>query len=151
MQLTWQYKRFNALSAAQMHELLALRQVVFIIEQQCIYEDADQWDSQSWHVMGRDEAGRLVAYARITLPDTKADSSTIGRLLVKENYRGSGLGSQLLQHCVEKCQSDYPKQSIRLSAQTNLVHFYQAKGFETVGIPYDDEGIEHIDMVLTQK
>jgi len=148
--INWTWKRFDEMSGAEMHELLSLRQAVFIIEQTCIYQDSDEWDSQSWHLMGRDLNESLTAYARITFPNSKDTNPTLGRLLVEPKNRGIGLGRETVQHCLEKCALEYPAKPISVSAQTYLITFYEAFGFERVGQPYDDAGVEHIDMLLSQ-
>ena len=150
MEISWNWKRFEEISGAEMHEMLSLRQAVFIIEQSCIYRDADEWDSQSWHLMGADLSGKLTAYARITFPRTSNENPTLGRLLVDSKNRGLGLGREVIKQCIQKCTLEYPNKPISISAQTYLITFYEDFGFETKGLPYDDEGVEHIDMLLSQ-
>ena len=150
MEISWSWKRFEEISGVEMHELLSLRQAVFIVEQQCIYQDIDEWDSQAWHLSGRDQTGKLIAYARITFPNTKSENPTLGRILVDSKNRRLGLGRETVKQCIQKCVLEYPDKPIRISAQTYLLTFYEAFGFESVGQPYDDEGVKHIDMVPIQ-
>ncbi|MEO1297397.1 MAG: GNAT family N-acetyltransferase [Cyanobacteria bacterium J06636_16] len=149
MEINWIWKRFEAISGVQMHAILAVRQTVFVVEQGCIYQDADELDQKSWHLLGCDEKGELVAYARITLPGTRYPEPSFGRVLTVQAARGRGLGRQIVQQCLAKCGAEYPRMDVRISAQTYLEKFYQGFGFTTVSQPYDDQGIEHVDMLLS--
>ena len=131
-----------------MHEILAVRQSVFVLEQHCFYQDADEFDLLSWHLIGRDERGVIAAYARLCFPNTKYQEPAIGRVLVVKSARGKGLGKQLIQRCLRKCEAAYPSQGIRISAQQYLQPFYEDFGFQAVGSPYDDAGVAHIAMIL---
>lgn len=131
-----------------MHELLSLRQQVFVVEQNSPYLDADQWDKIAWHLLGRDNQGRLITCARLLPPGTLHSEASFGRVLVAASTRGQGIGRQTIQHCIERCQALFPGQSIRIAAQTHLVNLYHEFGFEPMGSPYDDAGVEHQDMLL---
>ncbi|MGF1523060.1 MAG: GNAT family N-acetyltransferase [Leptolyngbyaceae cyanobacterium] len=148
MEINWSWKPFDAISGPQMHEILAARQTVFVIEQQCIYQDADELDPKSWHLLGCTEKDELVAYARITVPGTRYPEPSFGRVLTVKTARGMGIGRQIVEQCLAKCGAEYPHMDVCISAQTYLEKFYQSFGFTTVSQPYDDEGIEHIDMRL---
>jgi len=151
MEMSWTWKRFEEISGAEMHEILSERQKVFIVEQKCLYQDADKLDCQSWHLVGRDREGMLVAYARINFPGARYKEPSFGRIFTSQANRTIGLGRQIIQHCIEKCKIEYPDMTIRISAQTYLMDFYKGFCFEIAGQPYDDEGVEHIDMVLIPK
>lgn len=146
--LTWEHKAFTDFSGPEMHALLALRQAVFVVEQDCAYLDADDLDAVSNHFLARDETGLIVAYARITAPGTRFEEPSIGRVLVHFQQRGTGRGRELMARAIEFARNRYPGHNVRVSAQTYLLKFYQELGFELMGAPYDDEGIEHIDMLL---
>ncbi len=148
MELLWSWKKFEEISGEEMHEMLALRQVVFVVEQDCVYLDADELDKLSFHLFGRNERGNLLAYARLNFRDTRYKEPSFGRILTSEKIRGSGIGKKLLEHCIEKSKDEYPELGIRISAQYYLKKFYHDFGFKTVGAPYDEDGIEHVEMIL---
>lgn len=128
--------------------MLSLRQNVFVVEQGCAYLDADELDKQSWHLLGRRSDRRLVAYARLNFPNTRYSEPSFGRVLATKEIRGIGAGRKIVEACIQKSVQEYPNLNIRISAQTYLTQFYEEFGFMNVGDPYDDEGIEHIDMIL---
>ncbi len=129
--------------------MLAARQQVFMVEQACLYLDADGLDHQAWHLLGSHADGALIAYARVLPPHTRYPEPSIGRVLVAKTARGIGLGRTLLTLCLEKCKAEQGDQNVRVSAQVYLRAFYESFGFEVVGQPYDDGGIAHVGMVLS--
>ncbi len=148
MNITWHWRQFNDISGPEMHEILVERQRVFVVEQACAYQDADELDPHAWHLLGRGSSGALAAYARIVQPGKKHRMPALGRILTLKPFRSKGLGRQLVKTCIEKCTLEYPGMDIFISAQTYLINFYQGFEFTPTGSPYDDEGIEHIDMIL---
>ncbi|MGB3298719.1 MAG: GNAT family N-acetyltransferase [Phormidesmis sp.] len=140
------------MSAAQVYKMLAVRQQVFVLEQKCLYLDADGLDNTAWHLFGyplsNSSSDEPMAYARLLPPHTRYKEPSIGRVLVQKAARGTGLGRELITQCLEKCQMEYWNQAIRISAQVYLTAFYESFGFETFGEPYDDGGIAHIGMLL---
>ncbi|MDF2180485.1 GNAT family N-acetyltransferase [Neptuniibacter sp. CAU 1671] len=144
----WQCLPFDELSACQTHALLALRQQVFILEQQCFYQDADSLDSVAFHLLGTDKAGRVIATARLIPPAHRYPEVAIGRVATEMSVRGKGVGGELMLQALRWADQLFPNIDIKISAQTRLAGFYTQLGFETLGQPYDDEGIEHIDMLL---
>ena len=151
MTLLWTCKKFKEISGGEMHEVLAARQRVFIVEQQCVYQDADEWDKSAWHLMGRRITGDLVAYGRVNFPGSRYPEPSLGRIFTARDVRRSGAGREVVQRCLTLCRRYYPERNVRISAQTYLIKFYGDFGFQTIGKPYDDEGIEHIDMILNVK
>ena len=131
-----------------MYEILAVRQNVFIVEQECAYQDADELDRSSWHLLGRKMDGTVSAYGRITFPGSRYKEPSLGRILTLKETRGAVAGREVVRCCLKLCKKQYPKQDIRISAQTYLTDFYSDFGFQEVSEPYDDEGIEHIDMIF---
>jgi ElaA protein len=145
--LQWECHRFDGFSLNTLYEMLQLRQRVFVVEQQSIYEDLDGLDQQAWHLLGRDGAEQLVAYARLLAPGVKyPDAAAIGRVVLEPIRRGTGLGAQLLGAAVQHCEQLFPGQPIMLSAQIAAQRFYHAFDFIPVSEPYDDGGILHVDM-----
>ena len=148
MKLNWSYKKFEEISGKEMHEILTVRQSVFIVEQNCVYQDADELDIRSWHLLGRTIEGNIAAYGRVNFPGSRYREPSLGRILTIKDVRGYGAGREVVQRCLELCKRHYPELNVRISAQTYLFNFYRDFGFQEVGEPYDDEGIEHIDMVM---
>jgi len=148
--IEWQWCSFAELSGAQLYEVLAQRQQVFILEQTCLYPDIDGYDLDAHHLLGwRDIGGRrvLVAYLRCLAPGAKYDEMSLGRILTTNDVRGSGAGRELVAHGLQYAERLHPGHRIRIGAQQRLEQFYQSFGFETVSAPYDEDGILHIDML----
>ena len=158
-QLSWQWFHYSELSVKDLHDLLTIRQLVFIVEQESIYLDADVFDSKAYHLCVRDCGGSygvehdevavpIVAYARLLPPKIKSQNVVLGRILVEKSYRGAGLASNLVERCIEQSSTFFPEFDISLSAQCHLIDFYSKFGFETTGTHYDDGGIDHIEMIF---
>jgi ElaA protein len=141
---------FHQLSVDQLYHIMALRQEVFVVEQNCPYLDADGKDQASWHLMLYDQAGTLVAYTRL-LPRGLAypDYASIGRVVNSPAVRGSGIGKQLMQLSIAQCQQLFPNQPIKIGAQSYLLRFYESLGFVSTGENYLEDGIPHTKMTLT--
>jgi ElaA protein len=148
--IRWEYKVFDALSVASLFELYQLRQQVFIIEQQCIYEDIDASDKTALHVLGWDDGTcakpALSAYLRIMDLHVNSEMVSIGRVVVATVCRRSGVGTRLLHTALSCIESIAPQAPITLSAQCHLTGFYQALGFVVASEPYDEDGILHVRM-----
>jgi ElaA protein len=149
--ITWELFRFDEMTTDALYEILALRQAVFIIEQHCPYQDADGRDRNSHHLLGKDPEGRLVAYLRIVGPGFRFPEPSIGRVIVRSDLRGRGLGKVLMEEGLRSCTQLYPDRPIRLSAQRHLQTFYEKLGFALVGDgnPYDEDGIPHVEMLFS--
>jgi ElaA protein len=145
VQLIWHWCRFEDLGVNGLYDMLALRARVFVLEQGP-YLDPDGADRQAWHLLGRDQADRLVAYLRVVDPGVKFDSASIGRVVVDKALRGTGLGHALLAEGVSRCCAQWSQQDIRISAQAHLQGFYRQHGFETVGQPYLEDQVPHVQM-----
>ncbi|UFS61377.1 GNAT family N-acetyltransferase [Sulfurimonas sp. HSL-3221] len=148
--MRWQWSLFETLSPWEILEIMKLRQAVFVVEQACAYQDADDLDPFSWHLTGWEEDSkgkRLVAYLRVVFPGRKFEEPSIGRVITPLALRGRGLGSALIHEAIERIPSLFQKESIRISAQQRLEPFYAAFGFETVSTPYDEDGIPHVEML----
>ncbi len=143
----WQVKSFEQLSPVELFDYLKLRQAVFIVEQTCAYPDIDDTDKLAHHLLGY-KGGLLVACARLIPANVTYEHPSIGRIATHAQARGSGLGRQLMTHCVSTMHDLYPGQTIKIGAQQYLENFYQSFGFETTSDVYLEDGIPHIDMVL---
>ena len=141
---------YEQLSRQTLYEILALRAAVFVVEQNCPYQDVDGKDIGAIHLMGY-EKSQLVAYARI-LPKGIAyqDYISIGRVVTAAAVRGKGYGHALVKKAIENAKATYPKNPIKISAQAHLEAFYKAHGFMPTGEAYLEDDIPHIGMVLKE-
>jgi len=138
---------FSELSTQKLYDILQLRAEVFVVEQDCVYQDIDNNDQISTHVVGY-EKDILMAYARILPPKTYFKEPSIGRVIIKQNFRSRNYGHQLMDFCIKFTASHFPKQTVKISAQQYLVKFYSAHGFVAKGKGYLEDGIPHIAMYL---
>lgn len=146
--IDWRYSAFPELTPLAVYEILALRQRVFIIEQRCLFLDADGYDPAARHLTGRRE-DRLLAYARVLPPGVKYAEYAIGRLVVEPRARNRGLGRAAMREAIRRIVTAAGPVPIRLQAQDHLADsFYRPLGFERIGAPYDEDGIAHVDMRL---
>ena len=137
--------RFEDLTLQGLYDALTLRCRGFILEQGP-YLDTDGLDQHAWHLLGRDEAGALVAYLRVVDPGRKYDQPSIGRVVTDPDRRGQRLGAGLVREGVARCEAAWPGRGIRISAQAHLKAFYRGFGFEAVGDAYLEDGIPHLEM-----
>lgn len=149
MQLNWVYKKFDELSPAELYAIMRLRNEVFVVEQNCVYQDADGKDPGSWHLAGWDHEN-LVAYTRIIPPGISYKEASIGRVVTSPRYRGTGAGRELMKQSISKVFSQFSCTVIRIGAQLYLTGFYQSLGFIQTGDEYLEDGIPHIEMVLSK-
>lgn len=144
--LQWRWLRYSDLQLDDLYDALTLRCRVFILEQGP-YLDPDGRDRLAWHLLGRDESGVLQAYLRVIDPGVTYTEPSIGRVITSPEVRRQGLGWALMREGLARCESAWPGQGIRISAQARLRAFYVQLGFEPVGEPYDEDGIPHIEML----
>ena len=142
----WKIKAFNDLSATELYDALALRINVFIVEQNCPYPETDWKDIDSLHVLGYTN-GRLCAYARIVKPGISYKEVSIGRVATKKEYRGQGLGRELMRVTMDAIRREFGNTFVRISAQSYLVPFYSSFGFEIVGEEYLEDDMPHTEML----
>ncbi|QIB67629.1 GNAT family N-acetyltransferase [Kineobactrum salinum] len=133
------------MSPAELYALLQLRQQVFVVEQQCIYQDLDGLDLQAWH-MRYVEDGETLACQRCLPPGASYPESSLGRVVVAPHSRGGSLGRELVRRGIEFNQRQWPQQDIYIGAQAYLRNFYSSLGFVAEGGLYLEDGIEHIHM-----
>ncbi|MEI7536135.1 MAG: GNAT family N-acetyltransferase [Comamonadaceae bacterium] len=148
--MDWQWRRFAQLSGDELYAVLAARQQVFVIEQQCLYLDMDGLDQDAHHLLGwrkRDGKPQLAAYLRCLAPGAKYTEMSLGRVLTNSDCRGTGIGRELLMKGITHAERQHPRHRIRLNAQAYLERFYAGFGFAAVSAPYDEDGILHIDML----
>lgn len=142
---------FNKLTVNELYDIMALRQKVFIIEQNCPYLDADGKDLNAMHLMGRDTEGELVAYTRL-LPTgvSYPDYASIGRVVSSDKVRGRGVGKELMQESIRWMHKLFPNEPVKIGAQTYLLAFYTALGFVSTGEDYLEDDIPHTVMILEE-
>lgn len=144
--VNWTIKRFHGLTLEELYRILQLRTEVFIVEQNCVYQDPDGKDQFAWHLMAIEDE-KLAAYTRILPPGVSSESPAIGRVVTSSSKRRSGLGRELMRRSIETCEKLFGKTSITLSAQVYLQSFYESLGFIVVGEEYLEDGIPHIKML----
>lgn len=146
--IAWRFARFQDLEALELHDILQARSAVFVVEQDCVFQDIDGADPQSWHLVGRDpRPGPLLAYCRLLPPGAKFAEPSIGRVLTTAAARGSGAGRSLMREAVARARGLWPGRALRIGAQEYLERFYGEFGFERCSEPYDEDGIMHIHML----
>lgn len=136
---------FHDLSPQQVYEILRLRQDVFILEQNCFYEDIDGQDISALHILYIDSNGQLSGILRILPPDEKRKLS-IGRVVVSKHARHRGIGHKMMDAALEECHKNHPGEEILISAQAHLINFYGDFGFQPYGDEYIEAGIPHRKM-----
>lgn len=146
--LNWRLERYGDLTREALYAALRARVAVFVVEQDCPYQDLDGMDDRAVHVSGWTDADELIAYARLLPPATRFAEPSIGRVLTTDAGRGKGLGRPLMQRAIHCCRQHWPDQPIRISAQQHLARFYGSLGFEIDSEPYDEDGIPHVEMLL---
>ncbi len=141
-------KAFSDLSVNELYDILHLRNVVFVLEQNCVFVDTDFKDQQSWHFMLK-SGDDLLAYTRLLPEGVSYDGYTsIGRVVSSPAARGKGLGKALMAQSIEAIEAIFgTKFPIKIGAQLYLEEFYASFGFEKVGDVYDEDGIDHIHMI----
>lgn len=146
--LTFDVIPFAQLSVHELYSILTLRQLVFSVEQRCAYLDCDDKDQASLHLLGRNASGRLLAYARLLPPGVSYPESSIGRVVCHPDVRRTGTGQRLMQEAIHKTRQAFGAGAIRIGGQLYLQRFYEELGFVGIGLPYDEDGIPHLEMLL---
>jgi ElaA protein len=146
MNLHFEWQRLESLTAAELYNIIQARESVFVVEQQCAYQEADGLDLHAWHLRVLLE-GELAAYARVLGPDLKYTEPSIGRVMTLGKFRKLQIGRVLVAEAIAFTERQWPGQSIRIGAQAHLQRFYGSLGFQAVGDVYDEDGIPHVDMV----
>ena len=147
MQLNWILKKFDELTPFELYSIMQLRNEVFVVEQNCVYQDADDKDQQSLHLCGWDEE-KLVAYTRIIPQGISYTEASIGRVVTSPAYRKTGAGRLLMQESIGRTFSQFNCPAIKIGAQLYLKKFYQSLGFVQSSEEYLEDGIPHIEMIL---
>ncbi len=146
--LVWTWRRFESLSVDDVYDLLVLRSEIFVVEQGCVFLDADGADRSSWHLLGRDARDRsaLAVYLRCIDPGVRYEEPSIGRVVVAERWRSQGFGRVLMNEGIARAGAVWPDSDIVIGAQYRLESFYRSLGFVTEGPTYLEDGIDHVKM-----
>lgn len=146
--VNYKFLKFNQLSVDDLYQILKLRTEVFVLEQQCAYQDLDGMDQHAWHVLGMNVNKKIVSYARILSPEQcDYNFCSIGRVVVKKSFRQENLGRQLMTAAIDFTKNKFTEHLIQISAQTYLSKFYQSLGFVNTGNFYLEDDIPHQTMV----
>ena len=139
-------KSFSELSAQELYNLLQLRSEVFVVEQDCVYQDLDGKDQKALHVLGFKNE-KIVAYTRIFKPGDYFELASIGRVVVAKNERAFKYGYAIMNASAEAIKKHFKETKIKISAQQYLSNFYQNLGYQQIGEAYLEDGIPHIAMI----
>lgn len=148
--LSWFCKYFEELTVHELYAIIKLRNDVFVVEQNCVFQDADDKDQSCYHLMGWIN-NDLVAYARLVPPGVSYTQISIGRVVTSSIYRKEGFGRALMTKAIYECEKLFGRRPIQIGAQLYLKRFYESLGFMQTGDMYLEDGITHIEMVLDQK
>ena len=140
-------KTFSELTTSELYKILQLRSEVFVVEQDCVYQDLDFKDQKSLHVFGL-KNDKIVAYTRIFKPGDYFDNASIGRVVVAGTERKYGFGHDLMKASIKAVRAYFKVDKITISAQVYLQKFYESHGFVKVGEDYLEDGIPHIGMKI---
>ena len=145
MSINWKIKPFETLSVVELYSLLQLRSEVFVVEQNCVYQDIDGKDSKALHLIGEYQ-GKIVAYSRLFKPNDYFKNASIGRVVIDKNYRDKKWGHDLMQQAIAGINTHYKETKITISAQLYLQKFYESHGFVQTSEMYLEDDIPHIEM-----
>jgi len=139
-------KEFSELTTKELYDFLQLRSEIFVVEQDCVYLDIDGKDQKAIHILGKIKE-EIIAYARCFPPEIYFEEAAIGRVVVKNNFRGKKIAHQLMKKAIYTIENKYKTSKIKISAQQHLTDFYTSHGFKTIGKPYLEDGIPHVEMI----
>lgn len=145
--MIFEFKHFNDLSNRELYDMLQLRAEIFVVEQTCIYNDLDGLDKEAVHLIVKKEE-EIVGCSRLLQPGTRFPDYSIGRVVVKKNMRGTGLGIRMMEEAKKYMIEKWNAESIKVSAQKYLQKFYEDLGFLVVTKEYLEDGIPHVGMVF---
>lgn len=146
--MKWFSKTYDELTKSELYALLHLRAEVFVVEQDCPYQDVDNKDQKAIHVFATDDK-EVIAYARIFKAGDYFKEVAIGRVVTKISFRGTGLGRELMEKSIAYIDTNFDTRAIHISAQKHLKEYYESLGFRQIGEGYLEDGIPHIGMLRT--
>ncbi len=148
--MDWKLKEFDELSNVELYNILKERTLIFVLEQNCPYQEVDGKDPFSYHLFKEDN-GEIIAYLRILPAGVAYQEVSIGRVIVKKEYRGQGIAQELLKKGLDFIQNELHETTVKIQAQEYLRKFYGSFGFEAVSETYLEDNIPHVDMLLHMK
>ena len=140
------YKTFEELTTKELYEILKARAEIFVVEQNCVYQDLDDIDYRSMHVFYQNENGNVIAYLRLFQKDGDVNIIQMGRVLTLKH--GTGLGGQILRAGIDAAKNHMKAKKINMEAQTYATGFYEREGFEICSEEFLEDGIPHVQMEL---
>ncbi|MHA4845562.1 GNAT family N-acetyltransferase [Flavitalea antarctica] len=149
MSINWSLKDFTRLTVNELYAILRLRSEVFVVEQNCVFQDPDGKDQYAWHLMGFSDDNQLAAYTRLLPAGASYNEASIGRVVTAGFARNSGIGKKLMIESINTIYKLFGKQPIKIGAQLYLKRFYESFGFQQTSEVYLEDGIEHIEMLLS--
>ncbi len=148
MPIKWVTKKFEELSVVELYQILRLRSEIFVVEQNCVYQDLDNKDQKALHLFGEYD-GKTIAYSRLFKAGDYFDYSSIGRVVVDKNYRDRKFGHELINQGIAEIRNHFKEENITISAQLYLKKFYETHGFIQTSEMYLEDDIPHIEMKIT--
>ncbi len=147
MSIRFEVKRFEELSTVELYKILRLRAEVFVVEQDCVYQDIDDKDQKATHVIGY-KNDQVIAYTRVFDAGDYFENASIGRVVVSKPERQYGYGHDLIKESIKAIENVFKTNTIKISAQTYLKRFYESHGFTQIGEEYLEDGIPHVAMII---
>jgi ElaA protein len=147
--IKWTCKPFGELSVYELYDIIRLRNEVFVVEQNCVFQDADNKDQLCFHFCGW-KNDQLIAYVRLVPPGISYEEPSIGRVVTSPSERRTGVGKILMQKSIEECLKIFGKQNIRIGAQLYLKKFYESLRFRQISDVYLEDNIAHVEMLYTR-
>ncbi|MBI9061352.1 MAG: GNAT family N-acetyltransferase [Marinilabiliaceae bacterium] len=138
-------KTFEELRNSELYNMLQLRAEVFVVEQDCVYNDIDGMDQQGLHVLAKVD-GKIIGYTRLLKAGTRFETASIGRMVVDKDYRFKGYAREIMEYSIGYIHKSWNESIIHISAQQYLKGFYGSIGFKIVTEPYLEDGIPHVGM-----
>ena len=143
-------KKFDKLTGREVYEILRIRSEVFVVEQDCVYNDEDGKDLEAVHILIKEE-GKILAYLRVLKAGVSYKNPSLGRVLVSHEARGRGLARKIVCAGIDYIINNWDEEKITIGAQDYLRDFYESLGFEAVSEVYSEDGIPHVDMTYNKK
>lgn len=144
--MSWLIKKYDELSTGDLYDILKQRNEVFVVEQECAYQDCDGKDEHSYHMLQKDK-DKIIAYLRIIKKGISYEQISIGRVLVNKAYRGKGIAREMMLKAISFIEQELGENEIRIQAQSYLADFYRSIGFKDISKIYLEDNIPHIDMI----
>ena len=141
-------KGFKELTVEELYEILKIRNEIFVVEQNCVYQDCDNKDKEAYHLFIVDNE-EIITYLRILGRGISYSEVSVGRVLSNKKYRGKGLGKIAMVKAIEFINNTLNENKVRISAQEYAIPFYKGVGFEVVSEAYLEDNIPHVEMLLT--